>query len=119
MNDDGGQGLGVMVMMEKILNGFMEASSDKFSKLEDSVRRIEGYIGKIAKEVLSTEFKDSKESSNQGSDRVVLRSGRVVNNGREGETVKERSEPPREVEDREVQVNKDEQEVELPKGDPL
>ncbi|KAI9173503.1 hypothetical protein LWI28_002360 [Acer negundo] len=32
---------------KKLLNGFMKASQDRFSKLEKSVNRIEGHMGKI------------------------------------------------------------------------
>ena len=67
---------------ERLLNGFMEASHNRFLKLEESIGRLEGHVGVIAEKVLSGKVMDSSDSPNLGSARAVLRSGRVVNNGR-------------------------------------
>jgi hypothetical protein len=67
---------------EKLLNGFMEASQSRFLKLEESIGRLEGHVGRIAEKVLSGEVMGSSDSLNLGSARAILRSGRVVNNGR-------------------------------------
>ncbi|KAI9195795.1 hypothetical protein LWI28_018082 [Acer negundo] len=60
---------------EKLLNGFMEASQDRFSKLEKAVNR-------IVDKLLSGNIRSSRDSLNFGSARAILRSGRIVNNGR-------------------------------------
>ncbi|KAK1564659.1 hypothetical protein Q3G72_008247 [Acer saccharum] len=78
---------------EKLLNGFMEASQDRFmeasqdrfSKLERSINRIERNMGRIVDRVLNREFGSSRDSLNLGSARAILRSGRIVNNGRNEE----------------------------------
>ncbi|KAK1591427.1 hypothetical protein Q3G72_007628 [Acer saccharum] len=89
---------------EKLLNGFMEASQDRFSKLEKSMNRIEGHIGRIADRVLNREFGSSKDSLNLGNARSILRSGRIVNNGRNEEFTNERNTSPRERNDEEKRI---------------
>ncbi|KAK1551261.1 hypothetical protein Q3G72_032997 [Acer saccharum] len=80
---------------EKLLNGFMEASQDRFSKLEKSINKIKGHMGRIADRVLNREFGSSKDSLNLGSVRAILRSERIVNNGRNEEVTDESNTSPR------------------------
>ena len=55
---------------EKLLNGFMETSQDCFSKLEESIKRIEWHIGKISDKVLNCEIGSSRDSFNLDSARA-------------------------------------------------
>ncbi|KAK0574437.1 hypothetical protein LWI29_023705 [Acer saccharum] len=80
---------------ERLLNGFMKASQDRFSKLENSVKRIEGHIGRIAKKVLNGEIGSSNDSLHLGGVKAILRSGRIVNNGRNEEQIEESNKTPR------------------------
>ena len=113
---------------EKLLNGFMEASQSRFLKLEESIGRLEGHVGRIADKVLSGEVIGSSDSLNFGSARAILRSGRVVNNGRnEGVTIDNNNSPiegndeenvvlAREIVEREKTLIPEE--IEPPKGNP-
>ncbi|KAK0571379.1 hypothetical protein LWI29_014896 [Acer saccharum] len=101
---------------------------DRFSKLEKSINRIEGHIGRIADKVLNGEIKSSRDSLKLGSAIAILRSGRIVNNGRNEETTDESNKSPKERNDEEIGVsvrgnNEGERiqipdEVETPKADP-
>ncbi|KAI9153369.1 hypothetical protein LWI28_010317 [Acer negundo] len=84
---------------EKLLHGFMEASRDRFSKLEKAVNRIDGQLGRIADKLLSRKIESSRDSFNLGSARAILRSGRIMNNGRNEEIAEESNNSPRERKD--------------------
>ncbi|KAI9194875.1 hypothetical protein LWI28_009852 [Acer negundo] len=89
---------------EKLLNGFMEASQDRFSKLEKSVNRIDGHLWRIADKLLSGNIGSSRDSLNLGIPRAILRSGRIVNNGRNEEIAGESNNSPRERKDEEKRI---------------
>ncbi|KAK1548437.1 hypothetical protein Q3G72_010551 [Acer saccharum] len=82
----------------------MEASQDRFSKLENSVKRIEGHIGRIADKVLNGEIGSSSDSLHLGSAKAILRSGRIVNNRRNEEQIEESNKTPREKNDEEKEI---------------
>ncbi|KAK1588755.1 hypothetical protein Q3G72_026701 [Acer saccharum] len=92
------------VAYEKLLNGFMEASQYRFSKLEKSIYRIEGHMGRIADRVLNREFGSSKDSLNLGSARAILRHGRIVNNRKNEDVTNESNTSPRERNDEEKRI---------------
>ncbi|KAI9191354.1 hypothetical protein LWI28_007391 [Acer negundo] len=84
---------------EKLLNGFMEASQDSFSKLEKAVNRIDRideHLGRISDKLLSEKIGSSRDLLNLGSARAILRSGRILNNGRNEEIAGESNNSPRE-----------------------
>ncbi|KAI9197006.1 hypothetical protein LWI28_028949 [Acer negundo] len=86
---------------EKLLNRFMEASQDRFSKLEKAVNIIDGHLVRIADKLLSGKIGSSRDLLNLGSARAILRSGRIVDNGRNEEIVGEINNSPRERKDKE------------------
>ncbi|KAK1564621.1 hypothetical protein Q3G72_007259 [Acer saccharum] len=89
---------------ERLLNGFMEASQDRFSRLEKMVKKIEGHIGRIADKVLNGEIGSSSDSLHLGSAKAILRCGRIVNNGRNEELIEESNKTPRERNDEEKEI---------------
>ncbi|KAI9182598.1 hypothetical protein LWI28_027044 [Acer negundo] len=100
INDEMKRNLQVMqAMYEKLLKGLKEASQDRFSKLERAINRIDGHLGRIADKVLNRNIESSKDSLNLGSAMAILRSGRIVNNGRNEEITGERNNSPRERND--------------------
>ncbi|KAK1550013.1 hypothetical protein Q3G72_012327 [Acer saccharum] len=113
---------------ERLLNGFMEASQDRFSRLEKSVKRIKGHIRRIADKVLNGEIGSSSDSLHLGSAKAILRSGRIVNNGINEEPIEESNKTPRERNDEEKEIPAREDtggkkiqvpnEEETPKADP-
>ncbi|KAI9173708.1 hypothetical protein LWI28_005170 [Acer negundo] len=86
---------------EKLLNGFMEASQDRFSKLEKAVNRIDGHLGRIVNKLLSGKIGSSMDSFNLGSATAILRSGRIMKNGRNEEIMGESNSSPRKRKDEE------------------
>ncbi|KAI9159748.1 hypothetical protein LWI28_001538 [Acer negundo] len=86
----------IQVTYEKLLNGFVEASQDRFLKLEKAVNIIDGHLGRIADKVLNREIGSSRDSLNLGSARSILRSGRIMNNGRSEEITDKSNNSPRE-----------------------
>ncbi|KAI9176957.1 hypothetical protein LWI28_009203 [Acer negundo] len=91
----------IQATYKKLLNGFMEASQDRFSKLEKAVNRIEGHLGRIEDKVLNREIVSLRDSLNLECARAILRSGRIVNNGRNEEIIDESNNAPRERNDEE------------------
>ncbi|KAI9165953.1 hypothetical protein LWI28_023561 [Acer negundo] len=102
IEDDMKRNLQVMqATYEKLLNGFMEASQDRFSKLEKAVNKIDRHLGRIMDKVLNREIGSSRDLLNLGSARTILRSGRIMNNGRNGEITGVSNNSPRDRNDEE------------------